>query len=331
MRSILEPFSHRQTVAKAATGGYTGPAVPFDDDDIRAAAMAQCRRLVREYGDAVPWAAIQTGFSFGEARVFLGSTPRGIHRPVQMQRGVLSIRTTKPKAGRPARYDDQVHRDGYFTYAFQGDNPRSHDNTALREAFEDQTPLIYFYAITPGRYDILFPCYIMAWDPERLMCDVAVGDAGAVEVPTRLREGRPVIDRGYTTRLAKVRLHQAEFREAVLDAYGQRCAVSGLPIPELLEAAHIIPDHDERGRPDVANGICLSQLHHRAYDRQLLGIDPDGIIHIARSVLEQRDGPTLEYGLKACHRQQLRLPTDERDFPNREYLAERFRSFQRTA
>ena len=35
-------------------------------------------------------------------------------------------------------------------------------------------------------------------------------------------------------------LHQASFREAVISAYGGRCALSGLPEPLLLDAAHII-------------------------------------------------------------------------------------------
>ncbi|WP_338115414.1 HNH endonuclease [Thiocystis minor] len=84
---------------------------------------------------------------------------------------------------------------------------------------------------------------------------------------------------------AKIRLHQAAFRELVLSADDRRCSVSGLPILELLQAAHIISDRDERGQPDVTNGICLSILHRTADDRNLLGIDPDGRIVVADSVL----------------------------------------------
>src|SRR5215208_5557880 len=56
----------------------------------------------------------------------------------------------------------------------------------------------------------------------------------------------------YGLRLVRQRLHQATFREAVLTAYGQRCAVSGLPEPRLLDAAHIVADRDEdAGQPVV--------------------------------------------------------------------------------
>ena len=92
-----------------------------------------------------------------------------------MKRGVLSIKTTKPRKGRTARYDDALVGDGYFSYAFQGDDPENHDNACLREAFEDQSPLSYFYALVPGIYQILYPCYLMEWNPGNLFCTVAIG------------------------------------------------------------------------------------------------------------------------------------------------------------
>jgi len=262
------------------------------DDEVRLAAFARCAQLMHDYGGAVAWDAIQEGFEFEGEKVYLAGKARGIHRPRQMKRGVLSIKTTKPRKGRTARYDDALVGDGYFSYAFQGNDPANHDNTSLREAFADQLPLIYFYALIPGIYQILYPCYLMEWNPQNLFCTVAIGSqfelAQSSEVleiaaqyelakPSEVRTTTPPIERRYSTIEAKVRLHQAEFRELILSAYGRRCSVSGLPIPELLQAAHIIPDHDERGQPDITNGICLSILHHTAYDRNLLGINPVGL------------------------------------------------------
>src|ERR1700752_142543 len=71
-------------------------------------------------------------------------------------------------------------------------------------------------------------------------------------------------------------LHQASFRGAVLAAYGGRCAISHLPEPRLLDAAHIVVDADERlGQPIVSNGLPLTKLHHAAFDTHLSGVDPD--------------------------------------------------------
>jgi putative restriction endonuclease len=301
------------------------------DDAIRQRAFAFCARLLRQYGGAVPWGAIQLGFEFAGKRVYLGNKARGIHRPTQIRRGVLSIKTTKPRQGRTARYDDVVGSDGYFSYAFQGRDPTNHDNTCLREAFEDQSPLIYFYALVPGVYQILFPTYVIDWDPGALRCTLAVGSLQELAPSEPTAAAPRVIDRRYSTIEAKVRLHQAEFRELVLAAYGRRCAISGLPIADLLQAAHIIPDRDERGRPEIRNGICLSTLHHAAYDRNLLGIDPDGGIHIAEKILAQHDGPTLEMAIKEYHDHRIHLPRQAEDRPDRDYLAERYELFQHAA
>lgn len=76
------------------------------------------------------------------------------------------------------------------------------------------------------------------------------------------------------TRVVRARRVQSFFRAAVLTSYGERCAVSGLNIPELLVASHIIPwsDSVER-RADPTNGICLNALFDRAFDRGLVTFD----------------------------------------------------------
>ena len=74
----------------------------------------------------------------------------------------------------------------------------------------------------------------------------------------------------------KARRVQAFFRAAVLSSYENRCAMTGLAIPELLNASHIIPWHmDSARRADPRNGICLNVLHDRAFDRGLITFDED--------------------------------------------------------
>ncbi|MDP8235143.1 MAG: HNH endonuclease signature motif containing protein [Candidatus Erginobacter occultus] len=66
----------------------------------------------------------------------------------------------------------------------------------------------------------------------------------------------------------KTRRVQAFFRAAVLSSYEFRCALSGLAVPELLNASHIIPWRvavDRRADPK--NGIALNTLYDRAFDR----------------------------------------------------------------
>ncbi len=75
---------------------------------------------------------------------------------------------------------------------------------------------------------------------------------------------------------AKVLRGRDQFRKAVLSAYDFRCCVTGLAEPRLLEAAHIAPWRDEPVYGlNPTNGLCLSVLHHRAFDRGLIAFDDD--------------------------------------------------------
>ena len=70
-----------------------------------------------------------------------------------------------------------------------------------------------------------------------------------------------------------------DFREAVLRAYERRCAVCDfdLRIADMsfgLEAAHIMwPSHG--GPPEVPNGLALCTFHHKAFDRGVIGLEPE--------------------------------------------------------
>lgn len=137
----------------------------------------------------------------------------------------------------------------------------------------------------------------------------------------------PILRR-YRTQEVKARLHQSAFRVQVLRAYDHRCALTMLPVVPLLDAVHILPDREKRGHPSVSNGICMSRLHHCAYDANIIGIDPDGLVHVNREILNTQDGPLLE-GLKAMVGTRMRQPRHESLRPCREFLAERFEKFQR--
>ncbi|MGH7627862.1 MAG: HNH endonuclease, partial [Gemmatimonadales bacterium] len=82
----------------------------------------------------------------------------------------------------------------------------------------------------------------------------------------------------------KYRLHQERFRFSVLSAYGKQCAMCRLRHVPLLDAAHIIPDREERGLPEVPNGLALCRIHHGAYDVHILGVDPDYRVHVRTDV-----------------------------------------------
>src|SRR6202023_3825346 len=97
--------------------------------------------------------------------------------------------------------------------------------------------------------------------------------------------------------------------EALTAAYNGRCALSGLPEPLLLDAAHIVADRDEQlGQPVVPNGSPLPKIHHAPFDAHLIGIDPDYRLHVSARLLGQNDGPMLE-ALKRLNGGTIYLPS----------------------
>ena len=77
-------------------------------------------------------------------------------------------------------------------------------------------------------------------------------------------------------RTVKVRRLQRFFRNSVLASYENRCALTGIAIPQLLVASHIIPWSEcEARRADPTNGLCLNTLHDKAFDRHLITFDED--------------------------------------------------------
>lgn len=66
------------------------------------------------------------------------------------------------------------------------------------------------------------------------------------------------------------RIKQSFFRRAVLSSYRGRCCMSGLSETRLLVASHIVPwSKDKANRLNPSNGLCLSAIHDRAFDKGL--------------------------------------------------------------
>ena len=108
-------------------------------------------------------------------------------------------------------------------------------------------------------------------------------------------------------RLIDVRVGQDYFRRMVLASYEHRCAITGIAQPELLVAGHIRPwAIDTENRINPHNGLCLNRLHDKAFEEQLIAIDPDGrVLYSKRLKAETRtkmkmlnDGGRFEFPAK---------------------------------
>lgn len=120
-------------------------------------------------------------------------------------------------------------------------------------------------------------------------------------------------------RTTKVRLAQGFFRRAVLAAYLDRCCISGLAIPDLLIASHILPwaDHPEQ-RVNPCNGLCLSRLHDAAFDKGLITFDERYRLVLSKRIKDFMGNESVHLNFVAHEGKQLFFP--EKFFPNRDFL-----------
>ena len=279
------------------------------------------------HGEVLPRKLLERGFVFGDVQVRLLG-PQGIFKPAVMQ-VPLSI-TTAPKGP----YDDAFDSDNLLRYRYRGGpEDRDHrDNVGLRIAMKHGLPLAYFHGIVPGKYLAVWPVHVVGDDRDGMSFSVDVGAAESnVLSSADWREVEPRLRRRYASVLVQQRLHQGAFRERVLRAYRHQCALCRLGHNELLDAAHIIPDSEAGGEPDVTNGLALCRLHHSAFDRFFVGVRPDYVIEIRPDVLVERDGPTLRHAIQGLHGRRIELPRKRDQRPAVRSLEERYERFRELA
>jgi len=296
------------------------------DPLIRSAAFNFLAEQTRLHGETFERATLEKGFLFRGEQVRLVG-PQGIFKPAILHDRALSLTTVAPKRGQPRPYDDGFQSDGTVIYKYRGTDPNHHNNRWVRNAMQASAPLIYFHATIPARYVASWPVHVISDDPGRLEFRLDV-DSLAMGLPLADRVAEPDLTRRYGLVTTHQRLHQQTFRERVLRAYREHCAVCHLKHAELLDAAHIIPDADPDGEPRVSNGISLCKLHHAAFDRNLYGIQPDFRIIVPDHILAESDGPMLKHGLQEIHESMIVLPRNIDLQPDPEALTRRFEEFE---
>ena len=293
------------------------------DDDVRSSCFAALDVLLAKHGPDVPYVALAQGFNYRGRKIPFLNRAFGIYRAADAQRGPAALSLNSSFSQR--RYQDEETPDGVI-YRYQDGPIDNHFNTWLRSAHLLDVPLVYFIGTGRNWYRPVYPTFVREDMPEHRSVLLEFGKmAGSYDE----REPLHVVDaneRRYVVRQVKQRLHQAQFRRAVLPAYHEKCAICRLREPQLLDAAHIVGDLEERGEPVVSNGLSLCSIHHRAFDEDLVGVSPDHEVHVARRLLEDEDGPMLEL-LKGFHGQRIIVPERRSWQPDRDRLAARFDRF----
>ena len=302
------------------------------DAQVRNAAFeflkAECRRREATFSAD---GARRRGSSTGASLVAMVG-PQGIFKPAILPELPLSITTAPVRGDGTAPYPDVVGNDGLLSYCYRGTNPQHHENVGLRLAFQRAVPLVYCHGVVRGKFAVVWPVYIVGDSPEELTFTVSVDERrfisiGSIDPADQEAIGR----RRYITREVQSRLHQEGFRQRVIAAYRQHCAVCRLRHAELFEAAHILPDGHPKGEPVVANGLALCKLHHAAFDLNILGISPDYRVELRIHVLQEKDGPMLKHGLQGFHQTTIWTPGRPSWKPRPEFLEERYAAFKKAS
>lgn len=113
---------------------------------------------------------------------------------------------------------------------------------------------------------------------------------------------------------------QSHFRDALMRAYGGRCAVTGCDSPYALEAAHIRPYRGEHTNV-VSNGLLLRADIHTLLDLGLLAVNPATLTIVLSDCL-----PGAHY--KQFQGAPLNTPDNPGLRPSQAPLAERWAWFQ---
>lgn len=264
--------------------------------------------------------------------ILLVTRAKGIYKP-EGSRYALSVREVLDG---PYLDREPVYRpDGSWSFAYFQENPDparrddEYTNLALMACMEDGIP-VGVLRQTQGRpdvrYRVLGLAYVTEWtngyfileglvpnaphplsrrnDPAHMLATQEALYEDETEGPEDQRERV----------IAEIvrRRGQPAFRKSLLEAYEQKCAITGCSAPAALEACHIVPYRGEHSH-QVRNGILLRADVHTLFDLGLIAIDPQTMTVITSEGLEG-----TEYG--ELRGRVLRLPMNAELHPAEELL-----------
>jgi putative restriction endonuclease len=204
----------------------------------------------------------------------------------------------------------QVRRETVNEAKAKGFFPQTRDNQEIVIAFRPD----FFAAYAQELEDL----HRAAQQPEELR---QLEQIANTDIESEIRD-IPAGPRKTVLQQINRKVRDARFRQNVLTAYGYRCAVSGMQL-DLVDAAHIIPVDHERGTDELKNGLCLSALHHRAFDNGLIGIKRDYSVILNEQRISELHSIGWDSGaaeFKASLRDQILLPARRAHYPDPDYL-----------
>lgn len=159
-------------------------------------------------------------------------------------------------------------------------------------------------------------------DWERLALEGAALMGDEIPAVRERGDGVPGVPEDFTgeTRatLVQQRMKQGFFRRAVMSSYRGRCCMSGVDVPALLVASHIVPwSEDTSNRLNPRNGLCLSAIHDRAFDQGVISVTDDLRVLVSRPLRDSGNDFTRSV-FAPLHGRSIEVP--ERFLPDPGFL-----------
>ena len=108
----------------------------------------------------------------------------------------------------------------------------------------------------------------------------------------------------------KRRRGQEYFRRMVLENYGNKCCVTGLDVPEILLASHIVEwAKDKANRLNPENGLCLSATYDAAFDKHLISFDDDYRMIVSKHIKDYYSNDVTREYFDKFEGKQIALPS----------------------
>lgn len=121
-------------------------------------------------------------------------------------------------------------------------------------------------------------------------------------------------------RNVKVRVNQNLFRRMISTIYDHSCCITGLNIPQLNRASHIVSwASDPDIRLDPTNGLYLSATYDAAFDSHLISLDEDYRIILAKEIKDHYTSTSVKNYFKNVEGMKINLPLSYK--PSLKYLA----------
>ena len=124
-------------------------------------------------------------------------------------------------------------------------------------------------------------------------------------------------------RETKARIGQSFFRKMLLENYNGKCGVTGLDVPEVLRASHIVAwSEDKNNRMNPENGIILSATYDAAFDQHLISFDENYRMIVSKEIKDHYTSEVAKEYFLDKEGLQLALPSK---FPPNQLLLQKHR------